>query len=151
MLAATVELPALWSAAGFIVGFQVTAVTLRINREIAVGDRGVVTWLPPADLLNLVSLVVTLIGVFAAPALSVVSPDVAQLTSGFAVVLLAGYPLALAGHYEDVQLGFCEEFLAVSVAGADMSIHRRYSRYHICRSSRGMNERHRRARARSRT
>jgi hypothetical protein len=111
MLAATVELPALWSAAGFIVGFQVTAVTLRINREIAVGDRGVVTWLPPADLLNLVSLVVTLIGVFAAPALSVVSPDVAQLTFGFAVVLLAGYALALAGHYEMFNSASVRSFL----------------------------------------
>jgi hypothetical protein len=59
----------LWSAAGILVGFQVTALTLRVKREIDVGDRLDLTWLPPADLVNLISLATTLLGVIAAPAL----------------------------------------------------------------------------------
>jgi hypothetical protein len=46
------------------VRFQIAAFTLRINREIDMVDAGEPTWLPAADLVNLLSLVVTLLGVF---------------------------------------------------------------------------------------
>lgn len=90
----------LWSAAGVIVGFQVAAFTLRINREIAVGDKGDITWLPPADSVNLVSLTATLLGVFVAPIAGFYSVSTAAAVLGFAMILLVCYPFALAGHYE---------------------------------------------------
>jgi hypothetical protein len=34
----------------------VTALTLRVNRELSVGERGDLTWLPVADFINMLSL-----------------------------------------------------------------------------------------------
>jgi hypothetical protein len=90
----------LWSGAGILVGFQVTAFTLRINREISVGSSGDRTWLPVADSLNLLSLSTTLIGVFTLPMLDVVGLRTSAKLFGLAVLLLVGYAFALAGHYE---------------------------------------------------
>jgi hypothetical protein len=90
----------LWSGAGILVGFQVTAFTLRINREISVGGSGDLTWLPVADSLNLLSLSITLIGVFTLPMLGVIGLHTAAKLFGLVVLLLLGYTFALAGHYE---------------------------------------------------
>lgn len=95
----------LWGAAGIIVGFQVTAFTLRINREIDVSRSGDFTWFPVADLLNMLSLSVTLIGVFALPALDVIGRESASRLFGLSVLLLLGYAFALAGHYEMYRAG----------------------------------------------
>jgi hypothetical protein len=89
-----------WAAAGVLVGFQVTALTLRIGREISVGGAGDLTWLPVADGLNVLSLSITLIGVFALPALDAIGREAATRLFGLASLLLVGYALALAGHYE---------------------------------------------------
>lgn len=99
----TVE--SLWGAAGIIVGFQVTAFTLRINREIAVSQYGDFTWFPVADYLNMLSLSVTLIGVFALPALDVIGQEAASRLFGLSVLFLLGYAFALAGHYEMYRAG----------------------------------------------
>jgi hypothetical protein len=88
------------SAAGVIVGFQVAAFTLRINREIAVGDKGDKTWLPPADYVNLASMTITLVGFFIAPIVGIYGEPTAATALGLSLVLLACYPFALAGHYE---------------------------------------------------
>ncbi len=90
----------LWGAAGIIVGFQVTAFTLRINREIAVARSGDNTWFPVADYLNMLSLAVTLIGVFALPALDIIDQEAASRLFGLSGLFLLGYAFALAGHYE---------------------------------------------------
>jgi hypothetical protein len=88
------------SAAGVIVGFQVAAFTLRINREIEVGDRGERTWLPLADYVNLVSMTVALVGFFIAPIVGFYGEPTAAKALGLSLVLLACYPYALVGHYE---------------------------------------------------
>lgn len=95
-----IDLASLWPAAGVLAGLQVTAFTLRINREIAVGGRGDVTWLPVADVLNLLSLVAIMLGVFISPVLGIGGAAVPGKAFGLAVLLLVGYPFALAGHYE---------------------------------------------------
>lgn len=98
---------AVWIAAGIVVGFTVTAFTFRINWESEIrtsappGERKY--WLPPADFVLLAALVVVLIGVFVAPVLGV-GLTFARYALGFAFLLLAGYPFALAGHY-DILLG----------------------------------------------
>ncbi|PWI19326.1 hypothetical protein DI272_38090 [Streptomyces sp. Act143] len=81
-------------------GFQVTGFALRINREIDVSGKGDITWLPPADILNLLSIAVTMLGVFIAPVLEIGSATVPIRAFGLSVLLLAGYPFALAGHYD---------------------------------------------------
>jgi hypothetical protein len=96
----TVALSAVWGAAGVLVGFQVTGLTLRINREISVGASGDLTWLPIADCINLLSLSITLIGVFVLPALDAIGRQTVEKLFGLAVILLVGYAFALAGHYE---------------------------------------------------
>jgi len=42
----TIDLGALWTAAGVLAGLQITAFALRVNREVAVGAHGDITWLP---------------------------------------------------------------------------------------------------------
>jgi len=63
-------------------------------------DSGEATWLPLADWINLASLTVTLLGVFAAPVLGLFGLWGATRAFGWAVLLLTGWPLAVAGHYE---------------------------------------------------
>jgi hypothetical protein len=79
-----VELGTLWSAAGVIAGFQVAAFTWRITREVYMSDKGEPVWLPLADWLNLLSLAVTLLGVFVGTALDLVGPDGATLAFAWA-------------------------------------------------------------------
>jgi hypothetical protein len=95
-----VELAAIWSAAGVLAGLQTAAFTLRINREIAVSNRDDFTWLPLADLLNLLSLLVIALGVFISPVLTIGGAVFAKKAFGLAVLLLVGYAFALAGHYD---------------------------------------------------
>lgn len=94
------DLGSLWTAAGVVSGLQVTGFALRINREIEVSGKGDITWLPPADILNLLSIAVTMLGVFITPVLDIGSAAVPVKAFGLSVLLLAGYPFALAGHYD---------------------------------------------------
>jgi hypothetical protein len=100
MMAVVAGLDTLWGAAGVLVGFQVAAFTLRINREIAVSGSGGRTWFPVADCINMLSLSTTLLGVFLLPTLDLVSVHAAQRLFGVSVLLLIGYAVALVGHYE---------------------------------------------------
>jgi hypothetical protein len=100
MSTSEITLANVWSAAGVIVGFQVAAFTLRINREVAVRERRGQTWLPVADYVNLASLAITLVGVFVAPIIGLYKEIPAARALGLALVLLACYPFAVAGHYE---------------------------------------------------
>ena len=71
-----------------------------MNREISVGQQGDLTRLPVADWINLLSLSLTLIGVFVLPVLEVIGRVTASKLFGLAVLLLVGYGFAIAGHYE---------------------------------------------------
>ncbi|WP_346096009.1 hypothetical protein [Streptomyces olivaceiscleroticus] len=94
------DLGSLWTAAGVVSGFQVTGFALRINREIDVSGKGDITWIPPADILNLLSIAVSMFGVFVAPVIGLGSANVPVKAFGLSVLLLAAYPFALAGHYD---------------------------------------------------
>jgi hypothetical protein len=63
----------------------------------ATGD---LTWLPIADCINMLSLALTLIGVFVLPVLHAIGAETASKIFGLAVLLLVGYAFSLAGHYE---------------------------------------------------
>jgi hypothetical protein len=90
----------IWIAAGVLLGFQVTAFAARINREIAVGEQWDVTWLPPSDILNLISMVALVAGVFILPVFGFDEPRFMTYAFGLAILLFLGFPFALAGHYD---------------------------------------------------
>lgn len=121
----TPQVGELWTAAGVLLGFQVAAFLMRLGREIAVGDRYSVTWMPPSDFLNLGSMVVTAIGVFILPLLGWTALETNARLFGLALLLFVGYPFALAGHYDmynrKPRTGvYCtrQEIVAVTVVGA---------------------------------
>jgi hypothetical protein len=90
---------AVWTAAGIVVAFAVSVFVFRIGRESTMRSQGGLWWLPRADFVLLGALAVTLIGVFVLPVLGA-GLTFARYALGLAFVLLAGYPFALAGHYE---------------------------------------------------
>jgi hypothetical protein len=90
----------IWTAAGVLLGFQLTAFTWRLNRELEMGDRGERVWVPLADMLNLAAFVVVVGGVYVLPVLGVSDRALPRDALGLGVVMLAFYPFALLGHYE---------------------------------------------------
>jgi hypothetical protein len=87
------------TAAGVLLGFQVTAFTWRVSREVEVGKADL-TWLPVADMLNLSSMLVVVLGVFVLPILNVANLNFMKHAFGFSLLLFVGFPFALAGHYD---------------------------------------------------
>ena len=96
----TIDISALWQAAAFLLGLQAASFSWRIQQEAAVADRGDITWLPPADYLNLIAMLVAVGGVFVAPALGLVDDRFAKMAFGLNALLFVGYSFALAAHYE---------------------------------------------------
>lgn len=88
-----------WTAAGVVSGFVVTAFIFRIKREAEMRSDGRPYWLTAADHVLILSLVVGLVGVFVLPVLGA-DLTVARYALGWSMLLLAGYPLVAAGHYE---------------------------------------------------
>ncbi len=95
-----IDLSQIWTAAGILVGFQVTSFAWRIAQEAQIADKGDLTWIPPADYLNLLSMVATVLGVFVAPVLGFADTAKAQMWFGLGAILFVGHSFALAGHYE---------------------------------------------------
>ncbi len=96
----TVGISELWTAAGVLLGFQVTSFLWRIAQEVDVASRDDICWLPPADLVNLAGMLVLVAGVFLAPILAIGDESVPLRAFGLAAVLFVGHCFALAGHYE---------------------------------------------------
>lgn len=94
-----------WPVAAIVVGFQLAGVSWRIQREISMREKGELVWLPPVDWLNLTALVITVAGVFVAPSLDLGSDAMARHAFALALILLGGYPFALAGHYGLINMG----------------------------------------------
>jgi hypothetical protein len=118
-------MPDVWVPASVVLGFQLTAFSWRIQRELTLRTR--LKWVPPADFLNLTSFVVTIAGVFVLPALDLPQNDeFARDAFGLGLLLLGIYPFALAAHYrlhpfgnpeEPVTWYSSAEIAAVTVAG----------------------------------
>jgi hypothetical protein len=95
-----IALADLWVAAGVLLGLQGATFAHRVHREIAVADEGDPTWLPPADVANLASTIVMIVGVFILPAFGVGGLSLARYAFGLSALLFAGHLFAIAGHYE---------------------------------------------------
>jgi hypothetical protein len=89
----------IWIAAGVLLGVQVLFFNTRINREIAVGEKGDITWLPPSDILNLLSMVVLIVGIFILPIFGF-DQSFPIYAFGLAMLLFMGCLFGLAGHYD---------------------------------------------------
>jgi uncharacterized membrane protein YgdD (TMEM256/DUF423 family) len=88
-----------WSAAGVIVGLQGATIAHRVHgRGEAAGEDA--TFLPPAELLSLLSMSVIIFGTFIVPVFLSASVRFAQVSFGLGLLLFAGHVFALAGHYE---------------------------------------------------
>lgn len=114
----------LWTAAGVLLGFQVTAFMWRIGREIDVSksdtevararasanadddvradqeDHMQPNWLTPSDMVNLAGMVVLVVGVFISPVVWRFDPMFGARAIALATLLFVGHCFALAGHYE---------------------------------------------------
>lgn len=119
-----IEVGDIWTVAGVLVGFEAASFAWRVQREATVGDQNCPTWLPLADYLNLLGLLVVGLGVFALPVLNVVGETTIGKALGLGVVLWIGHVFALAGHYElynpntPRSMAFCPCLEKVALCGA---------------------------------
>jgi|SRR5712664_453097 len=104
-----IPLKDLWTVAAVLMGFQLTAFTWRLTRELSEQElrtqyhiepeQNVNRWFPPADYLNLISLMIVVGGVFLVPSLGLGSARSAEDALGLSAILFVGYPFAVLGHY----------------------------------------------------
>jgi hypothetical protein len=95
-----IKLGELWTVAVVLLGFQVGAFSWRLAREIAVAASADIVWFPPAEFVNLLAILCNCVGVFVLPLAGVSNADSVRVALGISVLLFAGYPFALAGHYD---------------------------------------------------
>ena len=91
----------LWTAAGVLLGFQLAALLWRLNRELYMREKRCPerTWIPDSDIVMAASMLIIVVGVFILPILDFISVQNAARLLGLSAIFLAGYPFALAGHY----------------------------------------------------
>jgi hypothetical protein len=87
----------LWTVASVILGFQITAFIFRLQRETTLPweDRH----FPACEYLNLVSIALSVAGVFVMPLVWGVQASTVKGMFAAAMSLFAFYPLAVAAHY----------------------------------------------------
>jgi hypothetical protein len=90
----------LWKVAAFLLAAQFGYVLWRIRRELRFRAAGQPSWLPPADYLNFLSMIVVAVCVFALPAIGIVPDRFAWTAFGLSLILAIGFCLALLGHYQ---------------------------------------------------
>lgn len=95
----SIQLSQLWTAAAVLAGFQVTALTWRLNREVAMEAENERTWATLPDGYIAASFLMVVVGVFAAPLSDAVSTEMAVKLFGVAMLVFAASPFVLAGHY----------------------------------------------------
>lgn len=95
----SIQLSQLWTAAAVLAGFQVTALTWRLNREVAMEAEDERTWATFPDGYVAASFLVVVAGVFAAPLSGAASTEMAAKLFGVAMLIFAASPFVLAGHY----------------------------------------------------
>ena len=95
-----INLSQLWTAAAVLTGFQITALSWRIKRELSMEAKGEPTWLTLADYLVAASFLVLVFGVFGSPIFGTLSTDSAAKMFGIALTLFTSSTFVLAGHYD---------------------------------------------------
>ncbi len=93
------QLSQIWTSAGVLAGFQLIALSWRIQREVKMELLRERTWITIADYIAVVSLLMLALGVFAAPVLNIYSVSIAVKVFGAALVVFVSHPIILLGHY----------------------------------------------------
>jgi hypothetical protein len=90
-----------WTSAAVLVGFQLISFAWRLSRELELMKRQPKekNWFPPANYLNLLSMLVLIVAVFVLPTPNPIGDERARAGLQLSLILLAGYPFAIAGHY----------------------------------------------------
>ena len=95
-----IQLSTIWAAGAFLITLQLGAFTWRISREISVAEKQDINWLPLADIINLIAIVTAFVGIYIFPISGIKNIRIPQVMLGLSIILFAGYPFILAGHYE---------------------------------------------------
>jgi hypothetical protein len=82
-----------------LIALQFAAFGWRINREIPMGDKGLKTWLPIADLANILSMLSVVIICIIIPMIISVSEQITTIIIAEAFVLIVFHPINMAAHY----------------------------------------------------
>jgi len=83
-----------------LLGFQLISFSWRISEEERVRSKGSIPWIPPADYLNLISILILTFGVFILPLLVIISISYLKMLFGLSLIMFVGSIFAIAGHYE---------------------------------------------------
>lgn len=91
----------IWPAGAVLLGFQLTALGWRLNREIRMGELRRRTWITIADYLTYLSVIILVLGVFLLPPfLDDMHRGWVSWLFGLALIIFAATPPVIAGHYE---------------------------------------------------
>ena len=85
--------------ASIVSAFGAAMLFFRIQRELAMGNDGEIIWLPVADWLIVVATLMGLMLVIVPLVIGVDPKGLPAAASGSAAILVAGYVLAILGHY----------------------------------------------------
>jgi hypothetical protein len=77
-----IQIAQLWEAASILLALQATSFGWRINRESAASEKDEPTWLPVADIVNLIAMCISVSCVFLAPILGIWSTSAAIQSFG---------------------------------------------------------------------
>jgi hypothetical protein len=99
-MAQTLDLTDIWTPAGVLLGFQIALFYQRLQREVAVDDKGWVTWITPSDYLGIAGTFSFVLGVFLLPLSGIGGTRLAAASLGLGALLFVGHFLGLCGHYE---------------------------------------------------
>ncbi len=89
----------LYRFAPTLIALQFAAFGWRVNREINLGDDGGATWIPIPDVLNIMSLLATVICLIVVPIATDSYLWLSRIILGAGYVLIAFHPLTVAAHY----------------------------------------------------
>jgi hypothetical protein len=90
----------IWEPAALILGFQAASFWWRMGEESRVSHSGDITWLPVADAINVLSIGMSILGVFVFPVSGYRVLLRPQHWFGLSLLLLLGHMVALPAHYE---------------------------------------------------
>jgi hypothetical protein len=82
-----------------LIALQFAAFGWRVNREINLGDDNRATWIPIPDVLNIMSLFVTVICLIVLPITTDAFFWLSRMVLGAGYVLIAFHPITMAAHY----------------------------------------------------
>jgi hypothetical protein len=99
-----IQIAQLWEAASILLALQATSFGWRINRESAASEKDEPTWLPVADIVNLIAMCVSVSCVLLAPILGIWSTSAAIQSFGLVLILTVGHAVS-AAHYELFNVG----------------------------------------------